>query len=60
MPDIDRTPGPLPHLIALVEAGKLGMKSGEGFGAWTADEIKEFSVRTLTHLEKMAQEDRGA
>jgi 3-hydroxybutyryl-CoA dehydrogenase len=34
---LDRTAGPHPFLRARVEAGKLGMKSGEGFRRWTPD-----------------------
>ena len=60
LPHLDRTPGPLPRLAALVEAGKLGMKTGEGFRTWTPDEIKELRARTLAHLKTMAQADRGA
>ena len=28
LPDLDRTPGPLPYLKSLVEGGRLGMKNG--------------------------------
>jgi 3-hydroxybutyryl-CoA dehydrogenase len=34
---LDRTAGPHPFLRARVAAGKLGMKSGEGFRRWTPD-----------------------
>jgi 3-hydroxybutyryl-CoA dehydrogenase len=42
--DLDRTAGPNPFLRAKVAAGKLGMKSGEGFRKWTpaqADAVRE-------------------
>src|SRR5487761_1944879 len=35
--DLDRTPGPSPYLRELVAAGKLGMKSGEGFQRWNPE-----------------------
>src|SRR5437588_2141657 len=36
--DLDRRGGPSPYLADLVAQGKLGMKTGEGFRAWSADE----------------------
>jgi len=41
---LDRTPTAHPFLIEKVEAGKLGMRTGEGFRRWTkeqADEVRE-------------------
>jgi 3-hydroxybutyryl-CoA dehydrogenase len=43
-PDLDRTAGPHPYLRDKVKAGKLGMKSGEGFRQWTretADAVRQ-------------------
>lgn len=37
MPDLDRTDRPHPYLVEQVEAGRLGMKTGEGFRKWTPD-----------------------
>ncbi len=37
MPDLDRTDRPHPYLIEQVEAGRLGMKTGEGFRKWTPE-----------------------
>jgi len=48
--DLDRTAVPHPFLRAKVAAGKLGMKSGEGFRKWTpaqADEVRDRLRRFL-------------
>src|SRR5262249_10335776 len=42
---LDRTAGPHPFLRDLVKAGKLGMKSGEGFRTWTPDEADAVRAR---------------
>jgi len=52
LPDIDRTPGPLPYLEKLVADGKLGMKSGEGFRKWTAEQQQALRSRVLQHLKQ--------
>ena len=52
LPDLDRTPGALPYLERLVADGKLGMKSGEGFRAWTPDQQAALRSRVLQHLKK--------
>ena len=52
LPDIDRTPGPLPYLEKLVADGKLGMKSGEGFQKWTAEQQQALRSRVLQHLKQ--------
>jgi 3-hydroxybutyryl-CoA dehydrogenase len=43
--DLDRTAGPHPFLRAKVAAGKLGMKSGEGFRRWTPQEAENVRAR---------------
>jgi 3-hydroxybutyryl-CoA dehydrogenase len=48
--DLDRTPGPSPYLKDLVAAGKLGMKSGEGFRQWTPEQQTALRKRVLEHL----------
>jgi 3-hydroxybutyryl-CoA dehydrogenase len=42
---LDRTAGPHPFLRAKVAAGKLGMKSGEGFRRWTPQEAENVRAR---------------
>jgi len=60
LPDLDRTPGALPYLERLVRDGKLGMKSGEGFRRWTADEQAALRARVLKHLKRARESDAGA
>jgi 3-hydroxybutyryl-CoA dehydrogenase len=52
LPDLDRTPGALPYLEALVADGRLGMKSGEGFRTWTPEQQAALRSRVLQHLKK--------
>jgi 3-hydroxybutyryl-CoA dehydrogenase len=52
LPAIDRTPGPSPYLEKLVADGKLGMKSGEGFRRWSAEEQQALRARVLKHLKQ--------
>jgi 3-hydroxybutyryl-CoA dehydrogenase len=56
LPDLDRTPGALPYLEALVADGKLGMKTGEGFRTWTPEQQAALRARVLQHL-KQARSD---
>lgn len=59
LPHIDRTPGPLPYLKELVAAGRLGMKSGEGFMRWSAPEQAALRARVLAHLKAMTARPGG-
>jgi 3-hydroxybutyryl-CoA dehydrogenase len=56
LPDLDRTACALPMLRQLVEAGKLGMKSGEGFQRWTAEQQAALRARVLRHLQALEQQ----
>ena len=50
LPAIDSHAGASPYLEALVAAGKLGFKSGEGFRQWSADAQAVVRSRLLQHL----------
>jgi len=53
LPSIDHTPGPSPYLKHLINAGRLGMKSGEGFRTWTPEQQDELRAKVLSHLKFM-------
>ncbi len=48
--DLDRTPGPAPLLRELVDRGRLGMKSGEGFRRWTPEALAHARETLIAHL----------
>jgi 3-hydroxybutyryl-CoA dehydrogenase len=52
LPAIESRPTPSPYLEALVSRGKLGMKSGQGFRAWTPEQQSALRQRVLNHLKK--------
>jgi 3-hydroxybutyryl-CoA dehydrogenase len=56
---LDRTPGPSPHLRALVDAGRLGMKSGTGFRDWDPDAAERARATLLRHL-RVGEQERSA
>jgi len=50
LPAIESRAEASPYLEALVNAGKLGFKSGEGFRPWSADAQAALRARLLQHL----------
>jgi len=60
LPDIDSRPHPSPYLEALVGAGKLGFKSGEGFRAWSAEAQAALRAKALHHLKDARAADMDA
>ena len=47
---LNHRPGPSPYLQGLVEAGRLGFKSGQGFRDWTEAEKAVVRARVTHHL----------
>jgi 3-hydroxybutyryl-CoA dehydrogenase len=58
LPEINSRPAPSPYLEALVAAGKLGFKSGEGFRTWTPEQQKELRARVTQHLKQARMQDK--
>ena len=56
LPEIDATRGPLPYLRQLVENGRLGMKSGEGFRRWTPQQQQALRRRVANHLQYLLKQ----
>jgi len=59
IPHLDRTPGPSPYLDDLVAAGRLGVKSGEGFRTWTQEEAQDLRSQVFAHLRKLNAAEGG-
>jgi 3-hydroxybutyryl-CoA dehydrogenase len=57
LPAIENRPGPSPYLEALVAAGKLGFKSGEGFRKWSADQQAALRTKVSQHLKRARASD---
>ena len=51
--DLESRTAPSPYLRKLVEDGRLGMKSGQGFRAWTEDQAKALRERVNHHLTRL-------
>jgi len=51
--DIEARRGPSPYLEQLVAAGQLGMKSGQGFRSWTAEEAEAVRLNVANHLKEL-------
>jgi 3-hydroxybutyryl-CoA dehydrogenase len=56
--DLDRTAGPHPYLRERVKAGKLGMKTGEGFRKWTPEQADAVRSRLSRFLAEQAKARR--
>lgn len=50
IPELNRLDRPHPYLEQQVSDGKLGFKTGEGFRAWSTQEIQELRGRLAGHL----------
>jgi 3-hydroxybutyryl-CoA dehydrogenase len=58
--DLDRSSGPNPFLQEKVKAGKLGMKTGEGFRTWTPEQANEVRERLRRYLAEQARASSDA
>jgi 3-hydroxybutyryl-CoA dehydrogenase len=50
LPALDRSTSPSPYLDRLIEQGRLGFKSGEGFLKWTPEQQAALRERLTKHL----------
>jgi 3-hydroxybutyryl-CoA dehydrogenase len=50
LPALDRSTTPSPYLDRLIEQGRLGFKSGEGFHKWTQEQQTALRERVTKHL----------
>ena len=57
LPAIENRAAPSPYLEQLVARQRLGMKSGEGFRAWTKEQIDALRLKVLQHLKAGLAQD---
>ncbi len=48
--DLENRAGPSPLLQQMVAEGRLGMKSGQGFHAWTPEQAQALRAKVVSHL----------
>ncbi len=53
LPAIENSPSPSPLLTTLIDSGRLGMKTGEGFRKWQPEEMTLLRSRVFSHLKSM-------
>jgi 3-hydroxybutyryl-CoA dehydrogenase len=51
--DLESRQGPSPYLEKIIEQGRLGMKSGHGFRAWTEETANRVRNNVTEHLAKL-------
>ncbi|MDE8344987.1 MAG: 3-hydroxyacyl-CoA dehydrogenase family protein [Acidocella sp.] len=57
LPAIDSTPDASPALASMVEAGRFGMKSNQGFYNWTEPQKANLRARVFAELKRAAAAD---
>lgn len=58
MAQIEDRPGPSPYLRRLVESGRLGVKTGQGFTRWTTQRADDLRRTLNRHLRTALGQDR--
>jgi 3-hydroxybutyryl-CoA dehydrogenase len=59
IPDVDLHTHPHRLLEQHIAAGRLGFKTGNGFRAWTADQMAELRARLVGHLVQSQREQKS-